>query len=951
MKKRIKKSPPKVVPTNLMEQEFTKVFSEWIEAVTACNSYERYQKLDAFKKAHAIFLDTKAKSYEFEDFSLKYICNQYHAYLSDPTLTPFRAYEKQILLCGYFLTNHFQNIDEDKKIFLIIQICEAFSEIFKSLYEDRKVISGEKKGDITSCWTSFLENSEIYTELLIKASSIRMDIIEGFLLKNSQVNTVPLHISDSCQLLYKMSDHLLPTGKIHLWHDIFDQSNKFLHWTLEKNRIWPEDALQKKIALTMVYCTKIYTLFDLKENEDLNQKIKLNHLKCYALYSRKVHTELPVTNSFRCNKLFAEKINAIQTFCQSIFYQIQPTPNELSQDDFSEILNEIQLRLASQEGIQEIDAIIKIFTELNQKLISSQEQKSLLKVFNQLQIAFPENGPNATHQTIYLNHYFKQLSDYFLTKCDKDLDRCNAILKEEEMRNKKLAKNLRKKANKAAAKERKATEEKKAAEEKKIIEEKRLDAEKAREEANRQAKETIKQEEARRREVKQLEAEERKQQKIKKKAAKKIERKQKMLLLENRNSIETINESLSKIEIGTDKDMPDNSKYLKRDMAPIKMPFLVVGLLTKIRENGYEGYYVGGGPRDAILLPDSFPTDYDIVTNCPILILEKIINNPLRKCEHFSNLYQYDTFDITIKERLDLFHDALGRDFTINSVYCDERGYKYIPLPETVEDLKDKMPLRTIDNASQSFLSDPIRILRSIELSNKVNRELSPEIINAIADATHMLIHTPNGALTKHFKKLLLSERGYINYNTLTLLNVQIYSPSDLNADHRTFWKKHHMLRDFVREKLDKLKISKDVNFMYSLILLPNVIQSINLQNSSVKFKRTTSIEQCMTKLIESWPKTNNPIEMNTWSYREESIRLNLNSLCTEYQAYKRRLQISNLPYADNLYHSALNLENISTRQPFAPAYTAYSTQQPPLSQLHRTQSVYGIHNFRNNRI
>jgi len=75
--------------------------------------------------------------------------------------------------------------------------------------------------------------------------------------------------------------------------------------------------------------------------------------------------------------------------------------------------------------------------------------------------------------------------------------------------------------------------------------------------------------------------------------------------------------------------------------------------------------------------------------------------------------------------------DAYRRDLTINSLFYNINESKVEDLTNKgVQDLKDGV-IRTPMEPFQTFIDDPLRILRAIRFSNRFNFKIVPEIVKA----------------------------------------------------------------------------------------------------------------------------------------------------------------------------------------------------------------------------
>lgn len=177
-------------------------------------------------------------------------------------------------------------------------------------------------------------------------------------------------------------------------------------------------------------------------------------------------------------------------------------------------------------------------------------------------------------------------------------------------------------------------------------------------------------------------------------------------------------------------------------------------ILRKLKENGFDAYFVGGFVRDTLLNIDS--KDIDITTSATpseVLSLFPLVKETGKKFGSVTIIdeaYRFEvttfrsdgvykdnrrpenvTFSATIQE------DISRRDFTINALLMDE--------DETVIDFLDgkadlsKQLIRTIDNPVDRFNEDALRILRALRFVSKLGFDIEPATKDAIQSLTHLV--------------------------------------------------------------------------------------------------------------------------------------------------------------------------------------------------------------------
>lgn len=187
----------------------------------------------------------------------------------------------------------------------------------------------------------------------------------------------------------------------------------------------------------------------------------------------------------------------------------------------------------------------------------------------------------------------------------------------------------------------------------------------------------------------------------------------------------------------------------------MSLPSNVEYVLSKLKENGYQAYVVGGAVRDFLM--GKTPHDYDLTSDAlpsqisdvfkdfyqehsgekhgtiRVIIDHKPIEITTFRCdEGYTDYRRPDNVEFV----KDVYIDSKRRDFSINAFYYSE-GHIY-DFHEGLEDLNNKI-IKTIGNPSARFHEDALRILRAIRFSAKLGYEIESKTKTALLDCKEEL--------------------------------------------------------------------------------------------------------------------------------------------------------------------------------------------------------------------
>lgn len=281
-------------------------------------------------------------------------------------------------------------------------------------------------------------------------------------------------------------------------------------------------------------------------------------------------------------------------------------------------------------------------------------------------------------------------------------------------------------------------------------------------------------------------------------------------------------------------------------------------VLSKLRNAGYQAYFVGGCVRD--MLMGKPIQDIDIATNASPVIVSTIFPNTLALGAAFGiivvkedgRLFEVASFrndgnyeDGRHPQRVvfsSMKEDVLRRDFTINGMYYDPFEEKLFDLVEGQKDI-EKRVIRAIGHPKLRFSEDKLRILRAIRFSSSLGFALDPATERAIIKEAPTLIHSVSPErIWQELKKMLKKQPHDALLLLIKLKVITVIFPE---------------LRDvpygLLRANIEFSKKLNPKDFPEILFLLP-LFQGVSEEAAYVAFSRLR-ISNKELQFIELWYK------------------------------------------------------------------------------------------------
>jgi poly(A) polymerase len=202
-------------------------------------------------------------------------------------------------------------------------------------------------------------------------------------------------------------------------------------------------------------------------------------------------------------------------------------------------------------------------------------------------------------------------------------------------------------------------------------------------------------------------------------------------------------------------------------------------VITRLQEDGYAAYVVGGAVRDLLL--GVSPKDFDVATDAT----PEQVHHAFRRSRIIGRRFRIvhvlvgpETIEVTTFRGGSVAQtnetgrimadnsygsqeeDAHRRDFTVNALFYDPSNETIIDYQHGVRDLKARR-LVMIGQPAKRYQEDPVRMLRAVRLAAKLGFEIDEHTRKPIRAHAHLLKREPAARLFDEMLKLLMSGQAY----------------------------------------------------------------------------------------------------------------------------------------------------------------------------------------------
>jgi poly(A) polymerase len=215
-------------------------------------------------------------------------------------------------------------------------------------------------------------------------------------------------------------------------------------------------------------------------------------------------------------------------------------------------------------------------------------------------------------------------------------------------------------------------------------------------------------------------------------------------------------------------------------------------VLNRLNSEGYEACLVGGSVRDLLL--GILPKDFDVATNATPNEVNRLFRNsmlighrfrivhvqfhreiievttfraseeakaksvekaPSRRSAPHHQTRLTDKRGMIVQDNIfgDIHQDAWRRDFTINALYYNIADFSVVDFTNGYQDLKNRT-IRLIGDPVTRYKEDPVRMLRAIRFSAKLNFTIESNTAIAIKPLAHLIKNIPSARLSEEIFKV-----------------------------------------------------------------------------------------------------------------------------------------------------------------------------------------------------
>ena len=283
-------------------------------------------------------------------------------------------------------------------------------------------------------------------------------------------------------------------------------------------------------------------------------------------------------------------------------------------------------------------------------------------------------------------------------------------------------------------------------------------------------------------------------------------------------------------------------------------------VIHRLNQAGYKAYLVGGSVRDMLL--GLKPKDFDIATNAK----PEQVNAVFRNCRLIGRRFRlahilfgrevievatfrghheqgtHSSSESNSKKKVDyrehkghtkdgrivrdnvygsIEEDAVRRDFSINALYLNIKKHQLLDYTQALNDI-EKRVIRLIGDVDLRYQEDPVRMLRAVRFSAKLDFSIEKNTANKIFEYSHLLSTIPAARLIDEVIKLFQGGYGVACFELLQQYDLfkMLFPSVQSLLDSKNSQQVYAIINQALINTDDRIAIGKSVNPAFFLSVL-----------------------------------------------------------------------------------------------------------------------------------
>lgn len=299
-----------------------------------------------------------------------------------------------------------------------------------------------------------------------------------------------------------------------------------------------------------------------------------------------------------------------------------------------------------------------------------------------------------------------------------------------------------------------------------------------------------------------------------------------------------------------------------------------LAVLNRLNSAGFEAYLVGGSVRDLLL--HKAPKDFDVATNATPNQIRKLFKNARiigRRFKLVHILYHREIIEVATFRGHDpvddnhqtndsgmlirdnvygtLQEDAWRRDFTINSLYYTVTDKSIVDYTGGFNDVRARL-IRMIGDPTTRYQEDPVRMLRAIRFSAKLDFNIEENTAAPIKPLSALIANISGSRLFEEMVKLYQCGKAESVQKWLEQYDLFMHLfPQTHRLIEKNSWPIHPFITAALQSTDRRIQDNKPVTpaFIFAALLwFPLLERAAELKKSGVE--PLPALDQAMSSVI-----------------------------------------------------------------------------------------------------